>query len=308
MLAASLAWVLPTDAAMAGGRHRSGATASAKRRAVYGVTVDDIGNLGQVLTGLHRLPQRPTARVYFDVNEPARYYLQAVAAMHRVSYVMGELLDSSDEPRISAMAYARRVSSYISSLRAQVDVWEIGNEVNGNWTGPYPTVSAKLIEAYRAVSTAHRRSALTLYDNVGCGDGSGELDPLSFSRRFVPAEVRRGLDLVLLSYYEDQCGGARPSPASWSRYFRALHTLYPRAHLGFGELGLRDPVTTQTQAYAIGLMRYYYGLRIGLPYYVGGYFWWHWAEDCLSNTSPLGAALRSAFAAERIAMSAGTRG
>ena len=39
----------------------------------------------------------------------------------------------------------------MSRLGTSVDLWEIGNEVNGNWTGRYSTVEAKLTDAYRDV-------------------------------------------------------------------------------------------------------------------------------------------------------------
>ncbi len=51
------------------------------------------------------------------------------------------------------------------------------------------------------------------------------------------------------------------------------------------------------------MIRYYYGLRIRLPYYVGGYFWWYCDEDCVPyNAKPLFGALRRGFAAEAAAL------
>jgi hypothetical protein len=177
--------------------------------------------------------------------------------------------------------------------------WEIGNEVNGNWTGPYPVVSAKLTAAYKEVKAAGGRTALTLYYNVGCGDGTAELSPLEFSRQYVPPAVRNGLDYVFLSYYEDDCNHIRPGRAAWTRYFERLHALYPHARLGFGEIGMNAPATRSTVRRAKSLMRYYYGLSIRLPYFVGGYFWWYYAEDCVPYASrPLWSELRLAFEAE----------
>jgi hypothetical protein len=116
----------------------------------------------------------------------------------------------------------------------------------------------------------------------------------------VPAGVRDGLGYVFLSYYEDQCGGRRPAAAAWTGYFRALHALYPRARLGFGEVGLAAPAATATTAAAAALIRYYYGLPVRLPYYAGGYFWWYYAEDCLPyGTRPLWHAVNAGFTAER---------
>jgi len=271
-------------------------------RTLYGVTADDVSGLNQMVPSSRRLPAMPATRIYFDVRQPPRYYARAVETLHPVSYLMGELLDSSDETGIGVAAYARRVRAYLGAFGAAIDIWEIGNEVNGNWTGPYPVVAAKLTAAYREVAARHLRTALTLYYNAGCGDGPGELSPLGFSRRYVPAAVRAGIGYVFLSYYEDACGNRRPSARTWTAYFRSLHALYPRARLGFGEIGLADPVTPRTMRAAKSLIRYYYGLRIRLPYYTGGYFWWYYAEDCLpSATRPLWRALSAGFRAEKAA-------
>jgi|SRR5579859_5274682 len=75
---------------------RAQAAASAPGHApLFGVTIDDIGHLGSMVSALAGLPEKPAARVYFDVREPARYYAAAVRRISRVSTVMGELLDSS---------------------------------------------------------------------------------------------------------------------------------------------------------------------------------------------------------------------
>jgi hypothetical protein len=273
-------------------------------RVLYGVTVDDVSRLGETVSASRHLPAMPVTRVYFDVSQPPKSYVAAVRALHPVSYLMGELLDSSDETRITTAAYGRRVRAYLAAFGTAIDIWEIGNEVNGDWTGPYPVVAAKLEIAYRQVAARHLRSALTLYYNVGCGDGTAELSPLDFSRRYVPRSVRSGLSYVFLSYYEDQCGGARPSVRTWTAYFRALHALYPRARLGFGEIGLTGPVTAATMKAAASQIHYYYGLPIRLPYYTGGYFWWYYAEDCPPYAArPLWRVLRAGFLAERGALS-----
>ena len=283
--------------------HRIGsATGRPLPSPLYGVTVDDVSHIGQIAAGLRNLPEVPTTRLYFDTQEPAKYYAAAVAALRPVSYLMGELLDSSDEKSISAASYNTRVKSYLAAFGNQVDLWEIGNEVNGNWTGSYPAVEAKLTEAYRDVTAAGRRSALTLFYNAGCGGGPAELDPLAFSRTYVPAAVRNGLGYVLLSYYEDDCRGIRPSAATWTAYFRQLHALYPNALLGFGEIGLDNPVTAKTLPAAESMIPYYYGLAVRLPYFVGGYFWWYFAEDGLPYASkPLWGVLGRGFQAEAAA-------
>lgn len=269
---------------------------------LYGVTADNVTNLDQIVASSGQLPAMPTTRIVFDSSRPPEYYTAAVNDLHRVSYLMGELTDSADVTKITTPAYGERARAYLDAFGSKIDIWEIGNEVNGNWTGPYPDVAAKLEAAYNQVAARHLRTALTLYYNVGCGDGPDELSPLDFSRQYVPQAVRDGLDYVFLSYYEDQCGGMRPTAQTWTAYFSALHALYPNARLGFGEIGLTNPATAQTTTVAESLINYYYGLSIRLPYYAGGYFWWYYAEDCLPyKTKPLWRTLSDGFTAEQAA-------
>ena len=268
-------------------------------RPLYGVTVAETVRLGPFVRSLRHLGRMPMTRIYFDTAQSASSYVPVVRALRPASYLMGELLDSSDESHISVAKYKERVKSYLSVFGHNIDLWEIGNEVNGAWLGRYSTVSDKLANAYQQVSAAGGRTALTLYYNVGCHDGAAELSPLAFSRRYVPRVVRRGLGYVFLSYYEDDCNGRRPTAAIWTAYFRKLHTLYPHALLGFGEIGMNAPATRKTMPTARALIRYYYGLSLRLPYYVGGYFWWYYAQDCVPYRSkPLWAAVRSGFRAE----------
>jgi hypothetical protein len=240
---------------------------------LYGVTVDGIGHLSGLVSSLAMLPVRPTTRVVFDLGEQASYYARAVKQIDTVSAVMGELLDSTDEESISTRAFQARVASYVRTLGSAVAIWEVGNEVNGNWTGPYPVVSAKLTEAYNAVHAAGAASALTLFaNNFGpdnCGDGPAELTPLQFARRYVPRAVANGLDYVFLAYYPTSCGNREPSSRQVASYLQRLHAVFPHAALGFGEVGLPHPVTPSSINQAKQIMGWAYSLKPRLAYYVG---------------------------------------
>jgi len=284
----------------------AGAAPAAGAAPLYGVTVDKITHVERVVNALAELPTRPTTRVYFDVREPASYYSAALAEMDPVSDVMGELLDSSDEKSISTEAFQDRVESYLQTLGSEVGIWEVGNEVNGNWTGSYPVVAAKLTEAYDEISGAGAPTALTLYaNNFGpdnCGDGPAELTPVQFGEQYVPSQVADGLDYVLLSYYPTQCGGREPSSEEVASYLQQLHSIFPNAALGFGEVGLPHAVGRSTLAKAQQIMSWAYSLNPRLPYYVGGYFWWYAAEDALHTGARLDGALREAFDDEAAAL------
>src|SRR5215469_7119216 len=223
---------------------------------LFGVTINEVSGLPQIVASSRRLSHKPTTRIYFNVNEPPGHYAGAVRTLHPYSYLMGELLDSSEEKGISTGAFEARTKSYLRAFGANIDIWEIGNEVNGRWLGSYSTVSAKLTEAYHAVAARRDRTALTLFYNAGCGDGRRELGPIPFSRKYVPAGVRDGLNYVLLSYFVYYCHGIRPSSAQWTSYFKRLHNLYPHAQLGFGEVGMQNPATKATLATARSLITY----------------------------------------------------
>jgi hypothetical protein len=265
---------------------------SVAQQRIFGVTVDDIGRLPAVLGSLRALPRRPWVRVVFDVDpnrpaDPARYS-RAVPEVARIGPVLGELVDSSDIRRLTVAQIEARASSYVRALRSSVSVWEIGNEVNGSWTGPPPFVARKVQTAYDTVRGLGGRTALTLYENEGCGDGPEELSPVRWSERYLAPQLRAGVAYVLLSYYEGQCRGLRPSPAEWTRRFASLRRLFPNAQVGFGEIGMPQPATRATRAAAASLIAYYYGLDMPLSYYVGGGFYWYFAEDMVPwRGSPL---------------------
>ena len=287
-------------ALLAAGAQRAGATP------LYGVTIDKIAKTPRIVEALGALPERPTTRVYLEPHRDASYYASALAQIHTAGGVMGELLDSSDEKSLSADAYQSHVTEYLGALRRSVDIWEVGNEVNGNWTGPYETVSAKLTEAYRDVAGAGGQSALTLYENSfgpeHCGDGESEPTPVQFTERWVPADVATGLDYVLLSYYPTQCGGRMPGDGEVAAELQRLHALYPNAKLGFGEVGLPRPASKRKLGEARAIMRWAYSLDPGPAYYVGGYFWWYGWQDALKPKARLGGELGEAFEAESVAL------
>jgi len=273
---------------------------------LWGVTLDHVSGLKGMLPTLAALPEPPTVRVYFDVHEPAGYYAPPVARIAAVGQVMGELLDSSDEQAISPAAMRTRALSYVQALGGDVAIWEVGNEVNGDWTGDPAAVTEKLDAAYEVVTAAGGRTALTLYENDfgtdDCGDGQAELTPLQYAHRYVPGDVAAGLDYVLLSYYPTQCGGVEPSAATVAAQLGELHAVFPNALLGFGEVGLPRPAGRRTLSQAGQIMRWAYSLNPQLPYYAGGYFWWYGAQDALRKRARLREALGLAFEEEAAAL------
>jgi hypothetical protein len=245
----------------------------------YGVTVDDITHIDDVSASLAALPRMPVTRMLFDPGEQPADYARAVSALRPVSYLLGTPVDSSEVENYSVPQYVDRFRRYVRAFGRQVDVWEIGNEVNGEWLGATADVVAKIVGAHEVVRAAGGRTALTLYDNIGCSPDPGH-DMLTWARTALPVSLRTDLDYVLVSYYEHDCAGIRPSTGEWSGLFERLHALFPRAKLGFGEVGTDPHATTAAK---LSYLTHYYTLPRFGAYDVGGYFWWYYAEDMLPH-------------------------
>ncbi len=255
----------------------------AAKRYVAGVTVTDIGPLASIVDALARLPRRATARVVFDEGQSPAYYAPAISAIHAKADVMGELLDSLYVRSLSVAQYAQRARDYLAALSTTVDIWEVGNEINGDWVGPPAEVSAKMAAAYDVVTAANKRAALTLY---ACDDGAPENRMLDWASANVPARMRSGLSYVWVSYYEGDCGAPR---SDWQSVFDQLHALFPSALLGFGETGTVDAQSNHVgnPTVVAPYLQKYYTLRVTTPNFVGGYFWWFFVEDMVPATKPL---------------------
>lgn len=262
--------ILPLLAALA-----SCTTASAgpprQEQQIYGVTVDEITNLRQIVASLAHLPRRPMVRIPFDPGMEPADYAQAVGEIGRVAGIMAEPVDSSEVTGYTTAQYIARFDTYLKAFPGKIAIWEIGNEVNGDWLGPLSVVRRDVEGAYAAVRKAGGRTALTLSYEPDCGD-----DMFAWAARNIPPAVRDDLDYVLVSYYAEDCDGTQPSTAQWTAVFRRLRTLFPRAKLGFGETGTShgDPVACE-----LATLSRYYRLRIDVPGYIGGYFWWYYAEN-----------------------------
>jgi hypothetical protein len=254
---------------------------------VWGVTVDDPWRAAATADAIAKLPRPVTARVVFDEGIPASDYVGPVATIARTGPVMGEILDSFFVPQLTVAQYRARAREYVSTLGSSVSIWEIGNEVNGEWLGRTADVVAKIGGAHAEAKAAGKKTALTLYYNEDCwADPKNEM--FAWVDANLSAELRGGLDYVWVSFYEDDCNGIRPD---WPTVFRKVAERFPRASIGFGECGTNDPALKSTY------LERYYTMRVDAPRFVGGYFWWYFSHDMVPATLPLWKTLSDILAA-----------
>lgn len=252
---------------------------------IYGVTVDDVSGIDSITQSLSRLSKKPTTRIVFDEFVDPSYYRNPAVQINKVSYVMGEVLDSFYVPQYSVPAYVDRTRQYLAALSDVVDIWEIGNEINGEWLGNNADVVAKMTGAYDLVKSQAKTTALTLYYNQGCWERSSN-EMFTWSEANVPARMKQGLDYVFISYYEDDCNGLKPD---WQAVFQKLSVMYPNSKIGFGEVG------TARKAKKAEYLTRYYDMKINVPKYVGGHFWWYFRQDMVPYTKALWNTLNTAI-------------
>ena len=86
-------------------------------------------------------------------------------------------------------------------------------------------------------------------------------------KKYIPADMKNGLDYVFISYYEDDNDSFQPK---WEDIFKNLEKIFPNSKLG--------NATNQSK---IKMINHYYTMPKYTPNYVGGYFWWYWVQDCI---------------------------
>lgn len=277
---------------------------------IVGVTVDDVSNTAGIVDSLSRMARFPTTRVVFDPGVSPGSYAGPISQIRPVSFVMGQLVDSSAMRRISLDTARTRTTRYLDRLKSSVDIWEVGNELNGSWLGT--NVMAKVQIMYDLVEARGGKTALTFFyegepsDPGNCIDtGGGGNDMFTWiGKQFsltVPAEqrpaareaMRLGVDYALVSWFPDQCRQAKPD---WPTVYARLAQIFPNSKVGFGELGTARP--RGGSAFEINLIKTYYPMActaIMPPSYIGGYFWWYFAEEMVPHTKPLFGVLNTAI-------------
>lgn len=278
---------------------------------IYGVTLDDVSNPSGEVDSLGKMVRVPTARIVFDAGENPSYYVKPIQQFRGVSYIMGELADSSYMRYYTVSSIKSWAQNYTKTLGNLIDIWEIGNEVNGNWLGS--NTLAKIEAMYDVVSSQGGATALTFFyegepsdpNNCIAADHGGndmftwihQQFQLNLPRSQRPSEtekIRLNVNYVLVSWYPDQCPGETPS---WPWVFNQLSTIFPNSKVGFGELGTANP--QYGSSFEIDEIKQYYPMAktvAGLPAsYIGGYFWWYFAEEMLPWGSVLSSVLNTAI-------------
>lgn len=239
---------------------------------LFGITLDRIGDLDATVDAVASLPRRPTVRVVMDPNTSPSDYAPLLSRLCVHADIMACPVDSSWAVRLSPPDYSDRFRRFIDRLNSYVKYWEVGNEINGDWTGDPKESVQKTLLAKRVVATMGGMTACTFH-----GGTKPETDFASFVDSYMPS-TERNFHFAFISYYEEDNGGLS---YDWDKAIDSLGSRFPNSLLGVGECGAKDSVMKES------LMRNYYRMDLHHPRFVGGYFWWYFSTDCVPKTLPL---------------------
>ncbi|NYJ20505.1 hypothetical protein [Glaciibacter psychrotolerans] len=282
-------------------------------------------------TGVTANPQYGWVRIVFDIGTTPADYDAAVKNAHaKKLLVMGMPFDStsaraclpvSSPTHCTPAEYQARFKLYVdhfsnnSNAALNIDAWEVGNEINGEWidtnpsTGVYSygsghiatkvAAAADYVHAHTAASTVG-----TLYWQVATSNYPLNSTFTWATNNLIATGYASKLDVVLLSTYIEDA----PLGTGFDQAMTALATMFGSTPIGLGEFdyfytdtsryfwSLTHLNASSTQAAAgaarPALATQYYSAALAYPTSVGGGFWWYFQEEA-SGTA--GSNLRAAI-------------
>ena len=259
----------------------------------WGVTIDRIDQYPAVVASVSDLVENVAGdarmRIVFDGGVAATEYDGIVdAALAAGVVVVGQILDSSVMADLTLTAWQARVREYVDHF-PQITVWEIGNEVNGEWLGTQVREKLEYAAAYVKAADPTDTTMLTFYWQMGTA-GAPANALFQWIHDNVHAALTSNVDVVALSTWV----GDAPLGVAFDEVFERLHALFPAQRLAIGELGYWSPGTTRAwwwrsqtnpttdvrQAFAEQM----YDASFAFPYSVGGVFWWYYYQEMFGQT------------------------
>lgn len=249
---------------------------------IYGITIDDSWenevSVDEILDAISAMYVKPTVRIVMSYEVSAAEYTDLFEKIHEKAYIMACPVDSYEMNRYpDAESYLKRFQDSYAALSPYVDIWEIGNEINGiDWIKQEnELIASKINSVYHflnsKINNTFTKIAITAYYMP---PGSMEME--SWLDRYMDDDIKSGIDYVLVSYYEDDNDGFQPD---WDMVFKRLEKIFPNSGLGIGECGntAEDADINSKKEMA----HRYYNMPKYTENYIGGYFWWYWVQDCV---------------------------
>ena len=226
-------------------------------------------------------------RIVFGHGEnPSKYTAMVKYAKLKGLKIMGQPVDADDEKNYTQTEYKKRFTDFVSAF-PEIDAWEVGNEVNGDWHSS--TMAARIVDAIAEVKkrAPSKLIVLTLYFEINTGSTRSSM--FSWIQSNLPKITRDKIDVVLVSLFPEQS----PMGVFFDEMMVRLGKEFPTQKIGLGELGYslggkefwwcqneKDPDVTGRHAVAL----HYYNSMFDYNGSIGGGFWWNFPAEFSKDT------------------------
>jgi cell division septation protein DedD len=269
------------------GPQRAGREQSA-RLPWLGFTIDTVSNYQTNLDLAAKLGG-PYAwiRVVFDYGQgPSTYANLINYAKSKGLKVLGQPVDSSYDRNYTRAQYKQRFTDFIAAF-PQIDAWEVGNEVNGEWLSS--DIAGKIADAAAEVKAKApgKPTVLTLFWQLNTSAVVNSM--FTWVQDKLPASTRDLIDVITVSQYQEQA----PMGMVFDQMMQRVQAEFPQSKIALGELGYWIPGQTYWWAYSQNdpnvtarhaVARQYYNAAFDFPNSVGATFWWNFIPEFRSDT------------------------
>ena len=253
-----------------------------------GFTIDTVSNYQANLDLAAKLGG-PYAwiRVVFDYGQgPSTYASLINYAKTKGLKVLGQPVDSSYDRNYTRAQYKQRFTDFIAAF-PQIDAWEVGNEVNGEWLSN--EIAGKIADAAAEVKARApgKPTVLTLFWQLNTSSLVNSM--FTWVQDKLPVSTRDLIDVVTVSQYQEQA----PMGVFFDQMMLRVQAEFPKAKIALGELGYWIPGQTYWWAYSQNdpnvtarhaVARQYYNAAFDFPNSVGGTFWWNFISEFRNDT------------------------
>jgi len=219
-------------------------------------------------------------RIVFDPGPPSVYTDLIAYAKSKGLKILGQPVDSSYDKKFTKKQYIQRFKDYMAAF-PDIDAWEVGNEINGNWLTP--EIPQKVAEVAAYCKSMHKTTVLTFFYQINTG-GPEKWSMFTWINEHLPQSTRDNIDVVLVSLYEEQA----PLGIAFDQVMTQLRAEFPKQKIGIGELGYWIKgqrawwELSKENAMFDGLIATaskYYPASFGYEGSVGGCFWWNFVRE-----------------------------
>lgn len=229
---------------------------------MIGITLDNPWQHKAIITTLKSLKRKIHVRIVFDLNVDLSEYKIPVQEISKYAFIVGMVCDSFYVKNLTPFQYFSRCLCLKDLYQSYVSIWEIGNEINGDWLGK--EIERKLESGLMVF--AGQQKAITLY-----------ADEKESYYKFINDnfDLLSKMQYIFISEYPED---NNEHHVDLKRFAKEM--LKFNAYWGFGECGTKIKSKKVSE-----FRRYYKTIQTAYfkePNFVGGYFWWY-QKDFMKN-------------------------